>query len=202
MNNKAKLIISIIVCVVLFVGAGLLYNNLKDKPMDEQPNSSTNTSQQANNNSAKPSQNTTEPKKQLAPDFTVTDINGQKHKLSDFRGKKVFLNFWATWCGPCKMEMPEFQKAYEKYKDEIEFVVVNVDGGGESSVPKASKFVQDNGYTFPVYYDTLNEGAIAYGVSSIPATYFIDEEGYFVAYQIGALNEATLQKGINMLLEG
>lgn len=201
MNNKAKLIISIIVCVVFFVGAILLYNNLKDKPMDEQQNT-TSSSQQTNDSSNSSSQSTTERKKQLAPDFTVTDANGVKHKLSDFKGKKVFLNFWATWCGPCKIEMPEFQKAYEKYKDEIEFLIVNVDGGGESSVPKAKKFIEDNGYTFPVYYDTLNEGAIKYGISSIPATYFIDEEGNFVAYQIGALNAATLQKGINMLLEG
>ena len=135
-----------------------------------------------------------------APDFTAYDVQGNGHKLSDFRGKPVILNFWASWCGPCKQEMPDLQKAYEEYGQQIHFVIVNLTDGTQDTKEKASAFIATSGYTFPVYYDQKLSGAAAYGVSSIPFTIFIDADGNMVAYYIGAMSERILQAGIHTLL--
>ena len=142
----------------------------------------------------------TEAKGIEAPDFTVYDLEGNAHKLSDFRGKPVLLNFWASWCGPCQAEMPDFQKFYESYGDKVHFVFVNLTDGQQETVETASAFVAEKGYTFPVYYDTDIDAAMKYGVRSVPVSYFIDAEGYFVAGVRGALNADMLQQGMDMVL--
>ena len=142
----------------------------------------------------------TEAQASEAPDFTVYDVDGNAHKLSDFRGQPVILNFWASWCGPCKMEMPDLEKAYQEYGDQIRFMLVDLTDGSQETVEKASSFIESQGYTFPVYYDTAMEGAYAYGVSGIPVTYFINAEGTFEAYYQGAMTAEVLQQGIDLLL--
>ena len=136
----------------------------------------------------------------LAPDFTVFDIDGNAYKLSDFRGKPVILNFWASWCGPCKMEMPDIETAYQQYVEQIHFLLVNLADGYRETVEKGAAYVAEEGYTFPVYFDTDMEGAANYGVTGIPVTYFIDAEGNFVAYYQRAMTAQILQQGIDMLL--
>ena len=136
----------------------------------------------------------------LAPDFTAYDLEGNAVSLSGFRGKPVILNFWASWCGPCKSEMPDFQEKYGQYGEEIHFLMVNLTDGSQETVETAQGFVDGQGYTFPVYFDTDYSGAMSYGVNAVPATYFIDEEGNLVAYGKGALTGETLQRGIDMLL--
>ena len=135
----------------------------------------------------------------LAPDFTVYDAEGNAFKLWDFRGKPVILNFWASWCGPCKSEMPDFQEVYEEYGEEIHFLMVNMTDGYQETVESASKFIADAGYTFPVYYDTASEAAYTYNVYSIPTTFFIDAEGYGVAYGSGAMDKEIIMTGIEMI---
>jgi hypothetical protein len=95
--------------------------------------------------------------------------------------------------------MPDFQAAYEQYGEEIHFLIVNLTDGAQETVDSAKSFIAKQGYTFPVYYDTAISAAMAYGVSSIPVTYFIDAKGDLVAYGRGALDAATLQKGIDMI---
>ena len=141
----------------------------------------------------------TSPQAQLAPDFTVYDLDGNAHKLSDYRGKPVVLNFWASWCDPCKSEMPDFEKIYTQYGQDIHFLMVNLTDGLEETVASASGFIAEKGYTFPVYYDTDMDAAQAYGVYSVPVTYFIDAEGYLIAYGSGALTADILQQGIDMI---
>ncbi|MDO4601872.1 MAG: TlpA disulfide reductase family protein [Eubacteriales bacterium] len=133
------------------------------------------------------------------PDFTMTDASGEEVKLSDFFGKPVVLNFWASWCGPCKSEMPHFEDAYQKYGENINFVIVNLTDGARETKEKASEFIEEQGYTFPVYFDTNTEGAMTYGTYSIPVTYFIAADGTPVAQANGALDAATLQKGLDMI---
>ena len=135
----------------------------------------------------------------LAPDFTVYDLEGNAYKLSDFRGKPVVLNFWASWCGPCKQEMPDFNTAYSELGEDIHFLMVNLTDGSQETTDSASSFIAGTDYTFPVYYDTSSEAAITYGVYSIPTTYFIDAEGYAIAQATGAINADTLQRGIDMI---
>ena len=142
----------------------------------------------------------TEPVKQAAPDFTVYDQEGNSHSLSEFRGKPVILNFWASWCGPCKMEMPDFDEKYGEYGDQVHFVMVNLTDGSQETVETASAFIAAEGYSFPVYFDTERSGAIAYGVSAVPVTYFIDADGNFAGWHQGVLSGEMLQKGIDLLI--
>ena len=135
----------------------------------------------------------------LAPDFTVYDLEGTPYKLSDFRGKPVVLNFWASWCGPCKMEMPDFNTAYGELGENIHFLMVNMTDGSQETLESASSFIEGTGYTFPVYYDTGYEAAVAYSVYSLPTTYFIDADGYPIAQATGAIDAETLQRGIDMI---
>ncbi len=136
-----------------------------------------------------------------APDFTVQDLNGNSYKFSDFAGKPVVLNFWATWCGPCKSEMPHFEEAYKKYGNKINFLMVNLTDGNMDTPEKVRQFIAESGYSFPVYLDTEYEGAYSYGVSSVPLTVFVYSNGIIHDGYIGAMSKDTLYGYINELLE-
>ncbi len=188
-----KLLIWVLAFAVLIVGASLLYSNLSGKVAL----GGLATTPQVMEGEATAS---TEPQPAPAPDFTVYDLEGNPHKLSDFRGRPVILNFWASWCGPCVSEMPEFQKFYDAYGEEIHFLLVNLTDGHQETVESASSFLEKHGYTLPVYYDTDIDAAMVYGVNAVPVSYFLDAEGNFVAWAQGALNEDMLNQGVEMLL--
>ncbi|MBQ6718848.1 MAG: TlpA family protein disulfide reductase [Oscillospiraceae bacterium] len=182
------MVLLVLIFVALLLGATRLYDVLGSQV-------------QMNNLATQATEGAEESAKQAAPDFTVYDADGNAHKLSDFKGKPVVLNFWATWCGFCKQEMPDFEEKYQQFGEDVHFLMVNVTDGSQETVEKASAFVEENGYTFPVYYDTDLDAAMAYNTSGLPVSYFIDAEGGFVAWQQGALTAQMLQTGIDMLLE-
>ena len=134
-----------------------------------------------------------------APNFTVQDTAGKQVALHDLVGKPVIVNFWASWCPPCKAEMPDFEAAYKEHGDTIQFMMVNMTDGGRETVATAEQFIKGQGYTFPVYFDTEQEAAITYGVSAIPTTYFINAQGNLVAYAAGAISAQQLEQGIAMM---
>ncbi len=134
-----------------------------------------------------------------APDFSMEDASGNVVRFSSLIGKPTVLNFWASTCGPCQQEMPGFQNAFVREGDSVQFIMVDVVGFNGESVARAKSFIQQNGYTFPVYFSTNNEATIAYGLSSIPRTLFIDAQGDVIATGSGMLDESTLEKGLSMI---
>lgn len=137
--------------------------------------------------------------KKMAPDFSVIDAQGNTVKLSDLAGKPVVLNFWASWCPPCKGEMPEFDMVYQELGDEVQFMMVDLTDGQRETVETAAKYIEDQGYALPIFFDTQLEAAYQYNVQSIPKTYFIDKDGYLVAGAQGAIDEEALRRGIAMI---
>lgn len=144
---------------------------------------------------------TYDPNRTRALDFTMLNMDGEEVNLFDYVGKPIVLNFWASWCPPCKAEMPDFEEAYKKYGDEVNFLMVNLTDGRGETVTGAKAHVESCGYTFPVFFDTKYEGATIYRISSIPQTYFIDADGYLVTMATGMLNAEGLEQGIQMILE-
>ncbi len=130
--------------------------------------------------------------------FTVADRNGNEVKLSDFIGKPIVINFWASWCGPCRSELPHFNKLAKEYEGRVHFLMVNLSGEDKQSI---IRFVERNGYTFPLYFDNTNSGANAYSVSSIPVTVFITAEGKIGEQRVGALSEAVLRNYITQMIK-
>jgi len=136
-----------------------------------------------------------------APDFEVLDENGNTVKLSDFRGKPVVLNFWATWCPPCKAELPDFNQAAEDYAGEVAFLMVNLTDGYNETIEGVKSFISANGYTFPVYFDTQYSAATAYNVSAIPTTYLINAKGEIAGQKVGMMSAEELERSIKLLTE-
>ncbi|MDR1496156.1 MAG: TlpA family protein disulfide reductase [Clostridiales Family XIII bacterium] len=137
-----------------------------------------------------------ESEKTKAPDFTVTDGAGDPVKLSDLAGKPVVLNFWASWCPPCNSEMPEFDEAYAEIGEDVSFMMVDLVDGQRETKETGTQYIEEQGFSFPVYFDTEQEAAYAYGITSIPTTIFIDKEGYVVTSAQGAIDAETLRQGI------
>jgi thiol-disulfide isomerase/thioredoxin len=140
-----------------------------------------------------------ESEKTKAPDFTMLDAAGNEVKLSDLFGQPIVLNFWASWCPPCKTEMPEFDKVYKESGGDVRFMMIDLADGWQETKEKGLKYAEDQGFSFPVYFDTRQEGAYMYGIQAIPTTIFIDGDGYIVTAAQGAIDEKTLLKGIDLI---
>ena len=181
-KSMYNLIVTVLVLVIVIGGGMLLYRNLSYDAIIEVP------------------LETLGANEKLAPDFSMQDSSDGVWSLSDFRGKPVVLNFWSSTCPPCMEEMPLFQKYWEKYGDQVEFLIVNLTDGYNDTFASAMAVVTENHYTFPVYFDTASEGAIACAIRSIPMTYFIDERGVIVSEHLGMLTEQTLEAGIQSIL--
>ena len=221
MKNKTALLVILFVFVLLIGGAYILYNELGQNVdaqhmivhATQQPTAEPVSNEVPSAGDAVPTDEptstdepastdepTAEPEVFFAPDFHVYDRDGNTVHLSDFFGKPIVLNFWASWCGPCQSEMPDFNEKYAELGDEINFVMVNITTGRET-METATAFIDQNGYDFPVFYDLTSEAAITYGAHSLPTSFFINAEGHLIAQAIGAIDSETLQIGIDMITD-
>ncbi len=159
-------------------------------------------------NETPPETETEEEQKPLpAVDFTLKDQFGTTHSLSDYKGKTIFLNFWATWCPPCRAEMPDIQKLYETQDTEGDNAVIILgvaapNYGTEKDEQGIRDFLKENGYTYPVLMDTDAELFEAYGIYSFPTTYMIDREGNVFGYASGQLSMDMMHSIIEQTLKG
>lgn len=146
---------------------------------------------------AKDSNKDSEEDRIKALDFVLYDQYGNKHKLEDYKGKTVFLNFWATWCPPCREEMPyieELYKEYNKNNDDVAILgVASPNIGNEGTKSDIEDFLKDQNYTFPVVFDDGGNLIYQYGINSFPSTFIIDKDGYLTQYVPGAMNKETMK---------
>lgn len=209
MKKNKSLLLVILAFVLLLGGAYALYHTLSQEVAPDQL-AVQDGSQPQKGPAGEPSVSADEPagepgeseaEKMPAPDFTVYDRDNNEVHLSDYLGKPVVLNFWASWCGPCKNEMPDFNELYTELGEEVQFLMVNMTASARESFEKATAFIDEQGFSFPVLYDLDSDAAAAYGIYSLPTTLFIDAQGYGVAQATGTIDRATLEKGIGMITE-
>jgi len=134
---------------------------------------------------------------EIAPDFEFLSEQGHKLRLSDFEGTPIVLNFWASWCPPCRLHMPHFQEAHNLYGNEVKFIMLNFN----ESMDEARSYIDAEGYAFDIFFDEQREGATAYGVTAVPETFFIDASGIVTASYLGPINLETIEQSIRSMLE-
>ena len=209
---KSNLITILLICsLLMMLGSAVLYNTLTDPGAALPETVTENTTngdgsgvivtpdEQGGSSDAEIVDYSAYP---AATDFVFTDQNGNTLRLSGFYGKPTVINFFATWCPPCQAELPYFNKAYLNYGDRINFLVIDlIDDSGES-VENGLSFVSANGYSFPLYFDSFDEGYGAYGSGYIPVTVLISADGHLIDSHVGGMSETEVQAIMDTLLNG
>lgn len=187
MKNKKALLVTLIVFVILLAGAGIVYGLIMDSIENKEKSTGTYSKISEENIPL--------------PDFTVYDREGNPVKLSDMKGRPVVINFWTSWCYACTKELPAFEEAYTEYKDDVVFMMINKFDGNRENTTSLNNFLDEKGYTFPVYLDTTKEAYTNMRVYGIPMTFFVDAEGNQIAHASGELTKEELISGIKMISE-
>lgn len=185
-------------------------NEKADKNHAEQQKNETQSSDDSQSSQGSQSEEKKEENREMVPAyaFELKDQFGKVHKLEDYKGKVIFLNFWATWCGPCRNEMPEIQKLYEEYAalgEDADVAVIGVAAPGlgrEGTTEEITAFMKENGYSYPVLMDETGEMSQWYGISAFPTTYMIDKDGNLYGYVTGQLTEDIMRDIIQQTLNG
>ena len=216
MKKYGKLIITVLAFALVIGGAVLAYDKLKNQvqtpslleddktPGADQQGKDTD-SDEAGKEPGQAGEKTDsdeagKEQRQEAIDVTFYDSEGNAVKLSDFYGKPVVMNFWATWCGFCKQEMPDFQEAYNEYGEQVEFLFINATDGQRETREKAAAYLTEQSLTVPAYYDEDQQASYVYSVNSLPTTILLDKEGRVAAYVPGLVEKENLTGALDVLL--
>lgn len=193
MNAKQKWIMAAVGFFFLLVIAGFGYQELKKEAEKQEAKAQKEQQEEAAGE---------ETETVKMPDFTVWDENGQETTLLEILdGKPAVLNFWTSKCPPCKEEMPHFQKAYEEFGEEVQFIMLDGVGCMGETEESGKEYVEEEGFTFPVYYDLEMDAVMSYGIQAFPTTFFIDKEGNLADGRQGMLTEELLRQGIEGIIE-
>ena len=184
MKENTKFILLAVLLVIIVALAAALYPKLSRQYQSE------------NTVPAETKENT-----ENAIGFTVYDTDGNAVSLSDMTGKPTVINFWATWCRYCVEELPIFHHYAKEYMDEINFMMVDLPDGYRETKEKALAFAKNEGYDFPIYFDSDGSASNAYQIQSIPMTLLIDRDGNLYKIHIGLMNEAALKQYIEILTD-
>lgn len=199
-NNRPKNVLPVMILIGLIIGIGLSFSFYRMKTMipDSRPTLENSGKQQILPDeiaaTAQPTKILFQADSQkfaiigeLAPDFTLDDLNGNSVSLGDFRGKPVVINLWATWCKPCLYEMPGFESAYKKYEDKG-LVVLGINLTARDTIEDVRPFIDKLSLTFPILLDeTGNVSSGLYGMKGLPMSYFIDSNGILKRVQAGSM---------------
>ena len=180
-NEKKRLIISVIGFVLIIALAFGLYTVLKS---DEDNGVVDNGGDEV--------------AKMSLENFTMQDKDGNEIAIHDLIGKPMVINFWASWCSPCRTEMPEFNKVYNEIGDDVTFVMINMTTSSRETEKNAKEYIAESEFDFPVYYDIDGNVSSTYYINAFPTTFFIDKDGYLVAYAFSQMSEEMLLEGIEM----
>ncbi|VEF46531.1 alkyl hydroperoxide reductase/ Thiol specific antioxidant/ Mal allergen [Bacillus freudenreichii] len=193
--NKNFLSVAIIILAIAIVAVNLWKPVEKEASKDK---SNTETEEVTSEDENVPGVDLSQVKEgKLAPDFELATLSGETVKLSDYRGKKVILNFWATWCPPCRAEMPHMQSFYEQNKDKgIEIVAVNLTSMDNGKM-QIDKFKKEYGLTFDILLDEDGDIGMQYQAFTIPTSYIIDSNGKIAQKIVGPMDEPTMESLTN-----
>lgn len=195
MNAKQKWILGAVAFLLLLVIAGFGYQELQ-KEAERQAEKQA----EADEDAAQEEKEATEYAE--APDFTVWNQDGNQTSLKEIlEGKPAVINFWTSKCPPCREEMPDFEEMYQEMKDQVQFIMVDGVGCMGETEESGRAYVEEQGFTFPVYYDKEMDAVINYGIQAFPTTYILNSEGRLVTGGSGMISRETLQELLDEVME-
>ena len=199
MNAKQKWILGAAAFVLLLVIAGFGYQELQ-KEAKRQERSQTGKQIQTEEQTQTEEKKGTEYAK--APDFIMWDQQGDQTSLQEIlEGKPAVINFWTSKCPPCKEEMPDFEDVYQEMKDKVQFIMVDSVGCMGETEESGRAYVEEQGFTFPVYYDLEMDGVLNYGIRAFPTTYILNEDGRLVTGGSGMISKDILLELLEQVME-
>lgn len=194
-SNKKSIFLYVLVLLVVLLVGSFAYQKLKGSGFDSLKETS-----ESESSSSAASEEVSEDGEEGVIDFVMEGTVGNEVRYSDLSDKPTVINFWASWCPPCRAEMPSFQAAYEKYKDKINFVMLNATDGLQETKESAQDYLKNKDFTFPVYYDSQLEGNRLFKIAAYPTTILI-KDGKPVQRISGMVEEGDLDSALAQLID-